>query len=166
MEKIPTRKEKRAPLFYNFPSYPRNPRSEGLNRVAISPWKFRWWENKAPYDLINGQPFAGRARRRIVRRAYDQFSVGDRPPTFPPRKTGTLSGRSSSGEVTRDWERRGGEGEGGEKRKAIGLSLHRLSLSLAPRLFINALIRGELLERWYPKREADTHPRVSMRPTH
>ena len=139
------RKEKRASLFYNFPSYPRNPRSEGLNRVAISPWKFRWWENKAPYDLINGQPFAGRARRRIVRRAYDQFSVGDRPPTFPPRKTGTLSGKRSDSPST------------------LSLSL---SLSLAPRLFINALIRGELLERWYPKREADTHPRVSMRPTH
>ena len=143
-----------------------------MSRLVHSLWKFRWWENKAPYDLINGQPFGGHNGRTcsrwssasfVARRINSRSTIDHHHPSHLGKPVPSRDDRRAA--------KSRGIGKGGRERRKeesdrtplLSLSLF---LSLAPRLFINALIRGELLERWYPKREADTHPRVSMRPTH
>lgn len=94
----------------------------------LVPWKFRWWENKAPYDLINEQPFGGHttagrsARAAPAGAAHRSPRVGSilaRQSTaiLPSSENRFLSGRSSSGEVARGWGEEVGRG-GGEEDEA------------------------------------------------
>lgn len=104
-----------------------------MSRLRFTrPWKFGGGKTKLPMIQLTGNPLAhnGRTRTqpRIVRR------INSRSAILP--SLGTLVERVKSPRV------------GGERSKEES-DRTSLSLSLSPRLFINALIRGELLERWY-----------------